>query len=370
MPLSPHLNVQVIDTINRAIIDGMRAEPGRGLEIGGILLGSVEPVPGSPTIVRIERFESVESEHRHGSSYGLTDRDRRVLGRKLAWWNKHAHKENLRPVGFFRSHTRRGLYLDNDDFLTIQNYFPEQQSVFLLVRPVAGSPGVAGFFFWQDGDIHRESSFQEFPFDAAKLPLVSPAPVERRRSEDQAGHGCASSRTTWPKPVPPPVAKVKVAPVLARRKPLPTWLRLAAPIAVGIALGAIVFKVTTAGMFRPAPVRQTQAAVKPAPVVAPAPEVQKPSPLQPTSRPTLAKPPSPVPAETKPPKREVVVPATSSPSPSGSASRAESGPTASVAVSRPPEPPPPFAEPTPAPPVALAPSLRPCALNNRIVPQP
>jgi len=38
-----------------------------------------------------------------------------------------------------------------------------------LIRPSFTETGRAGFFFWEDGDIHRESSYLEFPFASAQL---------------------------------------------------------------------------------------------------------------------------------------------------------------------------------------------------------
>jgi TonB family protein len=168
MPLSVHLNVAAIEDLNAAITEGLRADPGRGVEVGGILLGWVEYVPGPRPTIYVERFEAVESEHLRGSSYTLSPKDKKGLAKKLTRWSGR-RKETVRPVGYFRSHTRRGLYLDNDDFSVIQTCFPEQNSVFLLVRPVAGASSVGGFFFWEDGDIRRESSYAEFPFDPVKL---------------------------------------------------------------------------------------------------------------------------------------------------------------------------------------------------------
>jgi hypothetical protein len=194
MPVAPRLNGELISRINEAITQALREEPGRGGEIGGILLGTVEFRPQAPAIVRIESFELLESEHRRGPSFILSERDKRTLGKRLHWWSTQ-RKSDLRPVGYFRTHTRRGLYLDNDDYGVAQAYFPEPHSVFLLIHPAPGTISTAGFFFWQDGDMHRESTLAEFPFHVSRLALRPEPPL--------AAPGTAAFRRT-PAPVPAP----------------------------------------------------------------------------------------------------------------------------------------------------------------------
>lgn len=180
MPLTVFLNREVIRGIHDAIAASPRDPQGRGEEIGGILLGKLESARPDRAGVRIERFEPVHSEHRRGPSFVLTPRNKLELGRRLKWWTSRNNKEGLRPVGFYRSHTRRGLYLDNDDFSIAQEYFRAPNSVFLLVRPVAGGPGVGGLFFWENGDMHRQSSRLEFPFDPVELPVTALQPTPDR----------------------------------------------------------------------------------------------------------------------------------------------------------------------------------------------
>jgi len=220
MPLSVLLNVEVISGLNDALAAGLQADPARGVEVGGILLGRVDEREPAHPIIHIEKFDPIESEHRHGPSFLLTDRDKLRLRNRLAWWSRR-RRSGLRPVGFYRSHTRPGLYLDNGDFSVIRGFFPDRRSVFLLVRPAvpdacseplsepralaSGSQTVAGFFFWEQGDIHRQSSYLQFPFDPVRLPLLTPAPIAR--------------------PAKP-----------ARSAPVPSRVRLGAAIAAGLLL--------------------------------------------------------------------------------------------------------------------------------------
>lgn len=165
-PISIELNLDVIERMNGPIVEAFKALPRRGLEIGGLLLGRVER--GSPAKVIIEDFEAVESEHLHGPSYALSPKDIERLQSRLTYWR--GHPENGKSVvGYYRTHTRPNLYLDDDDFQVVRQFFADPSQVFLLVKPAAIGEGTAGFFFWENGQIRRESSYQEFPFDGTQL---------------------------------------------------------------------------------------------------------------------------------------------------------------------------------------------------------
>jgi len=84
------------------------------------------------------------------------------------------------------------MYLDRDDFAVFSEHFPDPWQVFLLVRPSTEGPAMGGFFFWEDGEVNRRSTYRQFPFDGARLatgyfpitggppaaaPLPRPAPV-------------------------------------------------------------------------------------------------------------------------------------------------------------------------------------------------
>src|SRR5262249_42211937 len=70
----------------------------------------------------------------------------------------------LSVVGFYRSHTRDGLYMDEADLSVAQHYFPDAGNVFLLIKPFASRTSIGGFFFWENGEINRQSSYLQFPF--------------------------------------------------------------------------------------------------------------------------------------------------------------------------------------------------------------
>ena len=125
-----------VDTARRLALvvkGGFEALPTRGLEVGGLLLGRSTPEDRPTTI--IEDFEPIESEHRRGPSYTLSEKDRGLLERRLT---AHANRRGLGVVGYWRSHTRQGLYLDQEDYSVILTYFSNPSQVFLLVKPSMG----------------------------------------------------------------------------------------------------------------------------------------------------------------------------------------------------------------------------------------
>jgi len=77
-----------------------KSVPRRGLEIGGLLTGRVRRNERETTIL-IDGYKTVESEHRLGPSYLLSEGDLVRFEGALA-----AHPENT--IGLFRSHTRSG----------------------------------------------------------------------------------------------------------------------------------------------------------------------------------------------------------------------------------------------------------------------
>jgi hypothetical protein len=227
--ISIHLSLEAVERIAAAIEQGL-GTGSRGVEIGGILLG--RSVTGDSRTVFVDGFECVPFQHWRGASFTASPKDRETLAVRIA------RKKPGQVVGYFRSHTRPGLYLDQDDFNTISSYFPDPAQVFLVVRPAPDGPATAGFFFWEEGDINRKAPYRQFPLDSERL-LAGGFPL--------AG-GPAMPAARQPAPVPP--AARKPAPVLPaaaslksvltqRRFPQVPWL--AVPLLAGVFLVAGLF---------------------------------------------------------------------------------------------------------------------------------
>jgi hypothetical protein len=180
--ISVRLHFDVIDRMSPEILRGLGALKRRGAEVGGLLLGRQEP--GVPQRVTVEDFEPIPSEYRTGPSYNLSQKD--LVAFEAAIARRRDDLSSLTVVGFYRSHTRDELFMDEADLGIATRYFPGIGSVFLLVKPFATKPSVGGFFFWEDGAINREASHLLFPFHRTELgggEVRVPEPAARRTQE-------------------------------------------------------------------------------------------------------------------------------------------------------------------------------------------
>lgn len=219
---SIQLSLAVVHRLEADIMKGFWAVPKRGMEVGGVLLGRVET--NGDTVVVVDDYEAVSCEHRRGPSYVLSEPDRKRLEKVL---RRAAGSKQV--VGFYRSHTRLGLYLDQDDMAVIDNYFAGPNHVFLLVRPDATKPGAAGFFIREEEGIHRQSTYLEFPFSRAELLKQSGVAIEQL--EEPAAAPQPPARASRPRPV--------VLPALPLRMPRVKW-GLVGKVAAGLAAFALI----------------------------------------------------------------------------------------------------------------------------------
>ena len=162
-------------------------------EFGGILLGR-SITEGENFRTQVTSFEPLEIEHRYGERFTLSLRDRQSLERRL----QRLRRKGLIPVGFYRSHERRGLYLDQKDFEVFKAEFRHPGSVFLLVGQETGKPAKGAVFVWEDDDVRRHASYLQFP-----LPQVAvagmPAPVRPAASKvpQKRTEGVAERLAAW-----------------------------------------------------------------------------------------------------------------------------------------------------------------------------
>ena len=211
------ITLDVVGRLGEAVQQSLGAGP-RGAEIGGILLGRSLSGPGR--MVQIEDFELVPCQHLRGASYTLAPKDRESLSAQLA------RRKPGQVVGYFRSHTRPGLYLDQDDFAIVSRYFSDPSDVALVVRPSMDGPAVGGFFFWEEGDINRRAPYREFPFDREQLLAGSFSISDKLSVASAAPHSSE------------PIMRLPAA-VVRFRLPHVPWL--AVPIIAGLFLLAGLF---------------------------------------------------------------------------------------------------------------------------------
>ena len=163
-----HLHLEVVDALLPEVMRGFAAVRKRGAEVGGVLIGSIEPgAPGQPTIVRIEDFEPVECAYRRGPSYLLTDEESARFEDACQRWQPHPSRAHY-AVGYFRGHTREGLSLSAEDLELLERYFPQPEQVALLIKPFGTKASQAAFFFREDGAFEPETT-ATFPFRRREL---------------------------------------------------------------------------------------------------------------------------------------------------------------------------------------------------------
>ena len=217
-PISIELELGVVDTLGAEIVRAVGAVPRRGIEVGGILLGNVEP--GDPTVVHIRDFEAVPIEYMHGPSYVASDTDFAKFAETVRR-SRSSDAAPLNAVGYYRSHTRDGLSLAPEDVKLFSELFPDPYAVILIVHPSMLHASTAGFFFRENGVLHGEKSPLEFPF--RRQDLGGGAPPQRSGREERERHPITAPAETHaaPRLAPPPLAE--------RPRPITTRVRHVEP---------------------------------------------------------------------------------------------------------------------------------------------
>jgi len=138
-----HIPTEVIGSLCTESLVAFKRVPRRGLETGGILLGRTE-FHGDTTTFWIEGFAPIESEHRFGPSYLLSDSDLVLLQTELT-------KNATASLGIYRSQTRsEQLAIQDADVGLFEKCFGPSDSLFLMLAPL---PRTAAFYFREDGNL-------------------------------------------------------------------------------------------------------------------------------------------------------------------------------------------------------------------------
>lgn len=166
-PVAVQVQFDVVDRILLEVMRGFGAVPKRGAEVGGILLGTID-TDGDQITVKVEDFESVESEHASGPSYILSEHDRAAFREAIERWTPGPDRR-IYAVGYYRGHTRDGLCLAAEDLSLMEELFPGPNSIALIVKPYATKVSMAGIFFREDGQFKADASHLEFPFRRKEL---------------------------------------------------------------------------------------------------------------------------------------------------------------------------------------------------------
>src|SRR3984885_3191730 len=96
-------------------------------EHGGVLFGRVI----DNDTVEVTGFEFINSEHHRGASYDLSAGERCRLERHVRSFRR---PRDPKPVGYFRTHLRPGLFLDQSDFGVMTESFSDIPGIALAIR--------------------------------------------------------------------------------------------------------------------------------------------------------------------------------------------------------------------------------------------
>ena len=108
-PVAVQIPHGIVDRLEKEAVESFRSLSSRGSEIGGLLLGRI--TPGQPAMVTIEEYEAVPCDYSRGPLYRLSEADAARMDQII----EQRNAGGIAVVGFFRSHTRKGLGLDADD---------------------------------------------------------------------------------------------------------------------------------------------------------------------------------------------------------------------------------------------------------------
>lgn len=239
-PVIVRLHLDVVDRLLSEVMRGFGAVPKRGAEVGGVLIGTIEP--GDVAVVRIEDFEPVECEYKRGPSYLFSDEDAAAFADACRRWKPDTGKPAY-AVGMYRSHTRDGMSLASEDLELMEKFFPSASDVALLVKPYGTKVSLAGFFIRENGAF-PETTPLEFPFRRRELSGEEPPPrrsmIERR---PRARPARIEEDEEFALPEPPPAIGTAYAVTVPARSRLRSsvWLPLSFVFLLfGIALGMMI----------------------------------------------------------------------------------------------------------------------------------
>lgn len=212
--LSIRLNPELVDRLEREVIDSFKSLTKRGSEVGGILLGQFGT---DPATVFVEDLELVPCGYTRGPLYLLSDVEKRRM--EAAVRARKNRLERITPVGFFRSNARTSLALEDEDVALVDSHFAAPDSVVLLIKPFSMKPCLASFFVWDRGPGDGTPFSVQFPFKRSQLPAKRGPDVAVRRVE-------------------PPVPALAPAQEESRPSPPAVTLKLPVPTPSSIATAA------------------------------------------------------------------------------------------------------------------------------------
>lgn len=299
-PVSVRIPFTIVDRLEGEAMETFRSLNSRGSEIGGVLFGKTST--GEPALISIDDYELIACDYSRGPLYRLSDADLGRFDRIIA---QHAASGEVPVVGFFRSHTRKGVALDAEDLILFETRFKDPRKIALLIRPFATKASTGGIFIWEGGSVRGEASHREFPFRSSQLSAFRPGGESSDGGMAIAGIGGALPAPSVPKTA----TRAQIVPIASRREIAPAIPALAAetslpevapegnpPVSSAAPAAAPEAKIPAVQPSEPAPVPPAAAPVpEPAAKAAPASKTSPAQKAEPAARavPDLKTPPAP-----------------------------------------------------------------------------
>ena len=191
-PVDVEYSLVVIDEIRQVVADGFQRLQRGGIEVGGVLYGTRED-----RMVKVTAMREIACEHARGPTFHLSDNDRAALTAQLARDKEDSRLQGLQVVGWFLSHTRSDVTLQQSDLDTYNGFFTEPWQVTMVVHPGRTGTMRAGFFVREpDGSVKGERSYQEFNFPDRMAGVLDRPPRDRRPTVEPAGDRLPAARYT------------------------------------------------------------------------------------------------------------------------------------------------------------------------------
>jgi proteasome lid subunit RPN8/RPN11 len=230
-PFSVEYSLEALERVRQHILERFYSIPRGGAEAGGVLFGNF--VNGR---IRVLASRPAACEYASGPTFALSPRDEAAF-QALVEQSRNGSLSGMHAVGWYRSRTRGGPRLSEEDVDLWRRFFPYPWQLALVLQPASVGAMRAAFFFRdEDGSVETEPVYPEiqlFPRDTA-LP-------EQRLPQVEV--------FSEPAPEPPafetdPVRRMVAPPALRRRRRARNTRRKAvfAVVFLGVCAAALLFR--------------------------------------------------------------------------------------------------------------------------------
>lgn len=150
--------------------EGLRQLSRGGMEVGGVLFGR-----RTGAGIQVHAWRPIDCSHTRGPAFLLSNDDFQALANHLAAAETDPALQVLEPVGWFVSHTRKGLVLADEDRRLFDQFFSGAYRIGLVLHARKGHATEAALFLrdsaaqLNEEPVLRTLAASEFP--AVELPL-------------------------------------------------------------------------------------------------------------------------------------------------------------------------------------------------------